>query len=160
MAEARFDCAVVLEVRRMHQPQVVLVIVQRGEQALRCRVDRHLDHGAVHQRALASGSAGALEGGNDALGARDFGALRCKHAIDCGRVARCDKALRAVAKPLRVTRVGRGAARVTERVRAIDGLDPRRPAFDEKARAHVGEFLLLGYDLDGDVVRQRVELVR
>jgi hypothetical protein len=37
-----FDRAVVLEVRRTHRPHGALMIVQRGVQAFRHRVDRHL----------------------------------------------------------------------------------------------------------------------
>ena len=132
---APFDGTVALELRRTHPPHGGLMIGQRGEQAFRRCVDWHLDQSAVHLRALTPRGAGSLEGGNDAPGMRDFGGLRCKHAIDCGRVPRCDEAFRAVAKSLRVTRVGRSTARVTERVRAVDGFDPRRSAFDEKARA-------------------------
>jgi hypothetical protein len=37
-----FDHAAVPEVRRTHRPHGALMIVQRGEQAFRHRVDRHL----------------------------------------------------------------------------------------------------------------------
>ena len=37
-----FDSAAVLEVRRTHRPHGALMIVQRGEQASRHRVDRDL----------------------------------------------------------------------------------------------------------------------
>src|SRR6266849_2390907 len=59
----------------MDARRTALRIVRDSQQSLRCRVDRHLDQGAVHLCALAPGSAGSLEGSNDAPSAFDFGAL-------------------------------------------------------------------------------------
>src|SRR5689334_14836075 len=70
---------------------------------------------------------------------RELARARREDRVQRFYVRRIDDALHAIAELLRIARVGDGALQIAERVRAVDRLDTRRAALEEKARAHVGE---------------------